>query len=207
MIKEINFSDSSIKETKLSIISEFTRTSSKVISLAINKVQSHKQGNNDSKDRSEIAGSTKKLYKQKGTGSWRVGSGKNGSRRGGGKAFGPKFHQVSFKINKKTKALSKISSLISKIETNNLYIFNEDEVSVENFSKPLKSIKHKAIIFVFKSTKDLAVIKKYNNYKNLSFMSDSTYSVFKALKHEALFLSKNSELFTKHLNGIVKWVI
>jgi hypothetical protein len=35
-------------------------------------------------------------------------------------------------------------------------------------------------------------------------MSDSTYSVFKALKHEALFLSKNSELFTKHLNGIVK---
>lgn len=207
MIKEINFSDSSIKETKLSIISEFTQPSSKVISLAINKVQSHKQGNNHSKDRSEIVGSTKKLYKQKGTGSSRVGSGKNGSRRGGGKAFGPKFHQVSFKINKKTKALSKISSLISKIETNNLYIFNEDEVSVENFSKSLKSIKHKSIIFVFKSTKDLAVIKKYNNYKNLSFMSDSTYSVFKALKHEALFLSKNSELFTKHLNGIVKWVI
>ena len=204
MIKEINFSDSSIKETKLSIISEFTQPSSKVISLAINKVQSHKQGNNHSKDRSEIAGSTKKLYKQKGTGSSRVGSGKNGSRRGGGKAFGPKFHQVSFKINKKTKALSKISSLISKIETNNLYIFNEDEVSVENFSKSLKSIKQKSIIFVFKSTKDLAVIKKYNNYKNLSFMSDSTYSVFKALKHEALFLSKNSELFTKHLNGIVK---
>ena len=204
MIKEINFSDSSIKETKLSIISEFTQPSSKVISLAINKVQSHKQGNNHSKDRSEIVGSTKKLYKQKGTGSSRVGSGKNGSRRGGGKAFGPKFHQVSFKINKKTKALSKISSLISKIETNNLYIFNEDEVSVESFSKSLKSIKHKSIIFVFKSTKDLAVIKKYNNYKNLSFMSDSTYSVFKALKHEALFLSKNSELFTKHLNGIVK---
>lgn len=204
MIKEINFSDSSIKETKLSIISEFTQPSSKVISLSINKLQSHKQGNNHSKDRSEIVGSTKKLYKQKGTGSSRVGSGKNGSRRGGGKAFGPKFHQVSFKINKKTKALSKISSLISKIETNNLYIFNEDEVSVENFSKSLKSIKHKSIIFVFKSTKDLAVIKKYNNYKNLSFMSDSTYSVFKALKYEALFLSKNSELFTKHLNGIVK---
>ena len=140
MIKEINFSDSSIKETKLSVIAEFTQPSSKVISLAINKVQSHKQGNNHSKDRSEIVGSTKKLFKQKGTGSSRAGSGKNGSRRGGGKAFGPKFHQVSFKINKKTKTLSKVSSLIAKIENNNLYIFNEDEVSVENFSKSLKSI-------------------------------------------------------------------
>jgi large subunit ribosomal protein L4 len=204
MIKEINFSDSSIKETKLSVIAEFTQPSSKVISLSVNKVQSHKQGNNHSKDRSEIVGSTKKLFKQKGTGSSRAGSGKNGSRRGGGKAFGPKFHLVSFKINKKTKALSKISSLISKIESNNLYIFNEDEVNIENFSKSLKTVKHKSIIFVFKSTKDLAVMKKYNNYKNLSFMSDSTYSVFKALKHEALFLSKNSELFTKHLNGIIK---
>ena len=73
-----------------------------------------------------------------------------------------------------------------------------------NLKKSLKSINHKSIIFVFKNTKDVEVIKKFNNYKNLSFMSDSTYSVFKALKHEALFLSKNSELFTKHLNGIVK---
>ena len=97
-----------------------------------------------------------------------------------------------------------MSSLISKIETNNLYIFNEEDVNIDNFSKSLKSINHKSIIFVFKNTKDVEVIKKFNNYKNISFMSDSTYSVFKALKHEALFLSKNSELFTKHLNGIVK---
>jgi large subunit ribosomal protein L4 len=204
MIRELNFSDSSINETKLSIIKEFNTPSSKVISLAVNKVQSHKQGNNHTKDRSEVAGSTKKLYKQKGTGSSRVGSGKNGSRRGGGKSFGPKFHEVNFKINKKTKTLSKVTSLILKIESNNLYIFNEDDMNIDNFSKSLKSINHKSIIFVFKSTKDSDIIKKYNNYKNLNFMSDSTYSVFKALKHEALFLSKNSELYTKHLSGIVK---
>ena len=63
MIRELNFSDSSINETKLSIIKEFNTPSSKVISLAVNKVQSHKQGNNHTKDRSEVAGSTKKLYK------------------------------------------------------------------------------------------------------------------------------------------------
>ena len=114
--------------------------SEKAIHLSIQKAHSHKQGNNHSLDRSEVAGSGKKLFKQKGTGSSRAGSGKNGSRRGGGKAFGPKFHQVSFKINKKTKTLSKVSSLITKIENNNLYIFNEDQVSVENFSKSLKSI-------------------------------------------------------------------
>ena len=114
------------------------------------------------------------------------------------------FIKLVSRLIKKTKALSKVSSLISKIETNNLYIFNEEDVNIDNFSKSLKSINHKSIIFVFKNTKDVEVIKKFNNYKNLSFMSDSTYSVFKALKHEALFLSKNSELFTKHLNGIVK---
>ena len=177
MIRELNFSDSSINETRLSIIKEFNTPSSKVISLAVNKVQSHKQGNNHTKDRSEVAGSTKKLYKQKGTGSSRVGSGKNGSRRGGGKSFGPKFHEVNFKINKKTKTLSKVTSLILKIESNNLYIFNEDDMNIDNFSKSLKSINHKSIIFVFKSTKDSDIIKKYNNYKNLNFMSDSTYSV------------------------------
>ena len=207
MIKEINFLDASVKETKLSIVESYTNPSSKVISLVVNKLQSHKQGNNHTKDRSEVAGSTKKLYKQKGTGNARVGNGKNGSRRGGGKSFGPKFHEVAFKINKKTIKLSKITSLISKIQNNTLYLFNEEDVNIENFAKSLKLINHKSFSIVFKNIKDSTLTKKFNNYKGVNFMSDTTFSVFNTLKHEALFLSKQSELYTKHLSEIVKWKI
>jgi ribosomal protein L4 len=67
MIREINLKDSSLKNTSLKINDKFLNISSKIISLAVNKSHSHKQGNNHSKDRSEIAGSSKKLFKQKGT--------------------------------------------------------------------------------------------------------------------------------------------
>ena len=204
MIKEINFTNSSISETKLSIIESYNSPSSKVISLAVNKVQSHKQGNNHTKDRSEVAGSTHKLFKQKGTGNARVGNGKNGSRRGGGKSFGPKFHHVSFKINKKTKKLSKVTSLVTKIQQSSLYLFDESDVNIQNFAKSLKLINHKSFTIVFKNIKNSEISKKFNNYKGVNFMSDTTFSVFSTLKHEALFLSKQSELFTKHLSGIIK---
>ena len=204
MIKELNLTDTTLKETSLKIDEKFTNISPKIISLAINKSHSHKQGNNHSKDRSEIAGSSKKLFKQKGTGNARAGNAKTGIRRGGGKAFGPKFHKVSFKLNKKTISLSKLSSLVSKIESNSLYLFDEKDVNLENFSKALSTIKHKSFVFVFKSIKDLDLVKKYQNYKQVHFMTDSTYSVFKALKHEGLFLSKNSDTYKKHLSEILK---
>ena len=75
--------------------------SDKSLHLSVQKTYSHKQGNNHSLDRSEVTGSGKKLFKQKGTGNARAGNKKTTQRRGGGKAFGPKFHLVSFKVNKK----------------------------------------------------------------------------------------------------------
>ena len=77
--------------------------SDKSLHLSVQKTYSHKQGNNHSLDRSEVTGSGKKLFKQKGTGNARAGNKKTTQRRGGGKAFGPKFHLVSFKVNKKVK--------------------------------------------------------------------------------------------------------
>ena len=75
--------------------------SEKALHFSLQKIYSHKQGNNHSLDRSEVAGSGKKLFKQKGTGNARAGNKKTTQRRGGGKAFGPKFHVVSYKVNKK----------------------------------------------------------------------------------------------------------
>ena len=85
--------------------------SEKALHLSLQKIYTHKQGNNHSLDRSEVAGSGKKLFKQKGTGNARAGNKKTTQRRGGGKAFGPKFHDVSFKVNKKVKKTALISSI------------------------------------------------------------------------------------------------
>ena len=82
--------------------------SDKSLHLSIQKTYSHKQCNNHSLDRSEVTGSGKKLFKQKGTGNARAGNKKTTQRRGGGKAFGPKFHLVYFKINKKVKNIGRV---------------------------------------------------------------------------------------------------
>ncbi len=204
MIKELNFTTSSVKEINSSIVDTYQNINSKLISLSVNKIQSHKQGNNHTKDRSEVAGSSKKLFKQKGTGNARTGNAKSPIKRGGGKAHGPKFHKVSFKINKKTKLLTKMSALVNKINSKSLYVFDEAEINNDNFKKTIIKLNYKSISFVFKNTKDLVVSKKFSNYKNISFMSDTTFSVFKALKNDFLIISKSSDLYLKNLKEIIK---
>ncbi|MEN7548241.1 50S ribosomal protein L4 [Rapidithrix thailandica] len=73
-----------------------------------------RQGTHKSKERAEIAGSTKKLKKQKGTGTARAGSIKSPVFRGGGRIFGPKPRDYGFKLNKKVKQLAKRSALSAK---------------------------------------------------------------------------------------------
>ena len=104
--------------------------SDKSLHLSVQKTYSHKQGNNHSLDRSEVTGSGKKLFKQKGTGNARAGNKKTTQRRGGGKAFGPKFHLVSFKVNKKVKNLALMSSI--SIKSNNKSLYSIDETKLRS---------------------------------------------------------------------------
>jgi large subunit ribosomal protein L4 len=73
-----------------------------------------RQGTHKSKERGEITGSTKKLHKQKGTGGSRKGSIKSPLFKGGGRVFGPRPRDYSFKLNKKVKALARKSALSYK---------------------------------------------------------------------------------------------
>ena len=70
-----------------------------------------RQGTHKSKERAEIAGSTRKIKKQKGTGTARAGSIKSGVFRGGGRMFGPRPRDYSFKLNKNLKRLARKSAL------------------------------------------------------------------------------------------------
>jgi large subunit ribosomal protein L4 len=175
--------------------------SEKAIHLSIQKSHAHKQGNNHSLDRSEVAGSGKKLFKQKGTGNARAGNKKTTQRRGGGKAFGPKFHNVSFKVNKKVKKLAVISSLSVKSDNKSLYIFDEDNLNEKNLKELLSKNQNKLITLILKDPLNNSASNKLRNYKNLSLYSDTSYSINSSLKSDMLMVSNKSSIFSSYIGN------
>ncbi|OOQ60229.1 50S ribosomal protein L4 [Mucilaginibacter pedocola] len=97
-----------------------------------------RQGTHKAKQRNEIAGSTRKLHKQKGTGGARAGSIKSPLFNGGGRVFGPQPRDYSFKLNKKLKALARVSALSYKAKDNNILVledFNFDAIKTKTYVK------------------------------------------------------------------------
>jgi len=95
-----------------------------------------RQGTHKSKQRNEIAGSTRKLYKQKGTGGARAGSIKSPLFNGGGRVFGPQPRDYSFKLNKKLKSLARKSALSYKAQDKNILVledFTFDSIKTKNY--------------------------------------------------------------------------
>jgi len=84
-----------------------------------------RQGTHKTKERSEITGSTRKIKRQKGTGTARAGSIKNPIFRGGGRTFGPSPRYYGFKLNKKVKQLARKSALSYKASSNNIIILED----------------------------------------------------------------------------------
>ena len=84
-----------------------------------------RQGTSKSKERNEIAGTTKKLKKQKGTGGARAGSKKSPLFVGGGRVFGPQPRDYTFSLNKKLKRLARMSALSYKAQSNNVMVLED----------------------------------------------------------------------------------
>ena len=102
-----------------------------------------RQGTHSTKGRSEVKGSTRKIKKQKGTGTARAGDIKNPIFRGGGRTFGPKPRDYSFKLNKKLKAIAKKSALSSKAAEGDILIvedFTFDAPKTSQFASVLHSL-------------------------------------------------------------------
>ena len=103
-----------------------------------------RQGTHKAKQRNEIAGSTRKLYKQKGTGGARAGSVKSPLFNGGGRVFGPQPRDYSFKLNKKLKSLARKSALSYKAQDNNIVVledFNFDSIKTKNYIQLTNDLK------------------------------------------------------------------
>lgn len=102
-----------------------------------------RQGTHKAKERAEISGSTRKLKKQKGTGTARAGSIKSPVFRGGGRVFGPRPRNYGFKLNKKQKSLARKSALSQKAKDKSIIVvedFNFDTPKTKEFINILNSL-------------------------------------------------------------------
>jgi large subunit ribosomal protein L4 len=102
-----------------------------------------RQGTHKSKQRNEIAGSTRKLYKQKGTGGARAGSVKSPLFNGGGRVFGPQPRDYSFKLNRKLKTLARYSALSYKAKDSNVIVledFSFDAIKTKSYIQMVADI-------------------------------------------------------------------
>ncbi len=148
-----------------------------------------RQGTHKSKERAEITGSTRKIKKQKGTGTARAGSIKSGVFRGGGRMFGPRPRDYSFKLNKNLKRLARKSALSIQANDKNLVVvedFNFDTPQTKNFVNVLKSLEldTKKSLFVL-SDENANVYLSSRNLKNSKVIKASelyTYGVLNANK-------------------------
>ena len=123
-----------------------------------------RQGTHKSKQRNEIAGSTRKLHKQKGTGGARAGNIKSPLFNGGGRVFGPQPRDYSFKLNKKLKQLARRSALTYKALDNNIVVledFSFDAVKTKNYVKLISDLN-------VSNEKTLLVLPAANNNVYLS---------------------------------------
>ncbi|MBD0824176.1 MULTISPECIES: 50S ribosomal protein L4 [Aestuariibaculum] len=123
-----------------------------------------RQGTHKSKERGEISGSTRKIKKQKGTGTARAGSIKSGVFKGGGRMFGPRPRNYSFKLNKNVKRLARKSALSIKAGEQSVVVledFNFETPKTKNFTAVLKALN-------LENKKSLFVLGASNNNVYLS---------------------------------------
>jgi large subunit ribosomal protein L4 len=146
-----------------------------------------RQGTHKSKTRSEVAGSTRKLKRQKGTGTARAGSVKSPILRGGGRIFGPVPRDYNFKLNKKLKKLARKSALSYKAQENSIVVledFRFDEPRTKNISSMLRSLNltDKKTLLVMPSSEPNVVLSARNLRKTKVLQADSlnTYDILNA---------------------------
>lgn len=143
-----------------------------------------RQGTHKAKERAEIVGSTRKIKKQKGTGTARAGSIKNPLFRGGGRVFGPRPRSYSFKLNKKVKTLARKSALSSKATDNNIIVIDSismDKANTKQYKEILVNLgvaNEKSLLVVESENKNVYLSARNIQKANISVASDlSTYSI------------------------------
>jgi len=146
-----------------------------------------RQGTHKSKERAEIAHSTRKLKRQKGTGGARAGSIKSPVFVGGGRVFGPRPRDYAFRLNKKVKQLARKSALTYKAQENGIVLvenFNFEKPSTKNYNAILSNLKvsnKKTLIVVPELNENLYLSSRNLQRSKVVVASDlNTYDILNA---------------------------
>ncbi|MFV0237131.1 MAG: 50S ribosomal protein L4 [Flavobacteriales bacterium] len=146
-----------------------------------------RQGTHKSKERGEIVGSTRKIKKQKGTGTARAGSIKNPLFKGGGRVFGPRPRNYSFKLNKSVKRLAKRSILSQKAKDNQIKVledFSFEAPKTKDFKNVMTSLglENKKTLFVLGESNKNVYLSSRNlpKVKVVNFSELNSYDLINA---------------------------
>ena len=176
-----------------------------VIYLDVKQYMANKrQGNAKSKERSEISGSTRKLGRQKGGGGARHGDINSPLLIGGGRVFGPKPRDYSFKLNKKVKQLARKSALSYKAQENAIVVvedFNMDAPKTKEFVDITKNLKvdgKKVLVLMPEANKN--VYMSARNLQRAEVLEAQNVNTYKILDADVLVITESS---LKTIDGIL----
>ncbi len=155
-----------------------------------------RQGSSKTKERSEIKGSTKKIKRQKGTGTARFGDIKNPIFRGGGRTFGPRPRTYGGKLNKKVKELARKSALTYKVRNKELFVvedFQMDAPRTSEFATIRKNLKiddKKSVFVINEQNKNLYLSSR--NLRNSKVVTLSELNTYEIMNASALCFVESS---------------
>ncbi len=154
-----------------------------------------RQGTHKSKERGEVAFSTKKLHKQKGTGGSRKGSKKNPLYKGGGRVFGPKPHEYVLKVNAKVKQLARISALSHKAKDKSIAIvedFKLETPKTKQYAEILKNLKTGKKTLLVLADADKNVYLSSRNLQGAKVVKAADLNTYDILNANNLLLVESS---------------
>ena len=164
-----------------------------------------RQGTHKAKERGEITGSTKKIKRQKGTGGARAGSIKSGTRVGGGRIFGPRPRNYSFKLNVKLKRLGRKSAFSHKVKSEDLIVIDDPklkDIKTKELQAMLNEMKigdQKVLMIV--GEKNDNVYLSSRNLKKVKVVTADSVNTYDVLNAGKVVLAKSSiETIEKILN-------
>ncbi|HBK70237.1 MAG TPA: 50S ribosomal protein L4 [Flavobacteriaceae bacterium] len=155
-----------------------------------------RQGTHKAKERAEIKGSTRKIKKQKGTGTARAGSIKSPVFRGGGRVFGPRPRNYHFKLNKNLKRLARQSALSMKAKGDSIIVlekFDFDRPKTKNFIDVLKALElnNKKSLFVLEASNKNVYLSS-RNLKSTNVINVSRLNTYNTLNANVIVMSEAS---------------
>jgi len=155
-----------------------------------------RQGTHKAKERAEIVGSTRKIKKQKGTGTARAGSIKSPIFKGGGRVFGPRPRSYSFKLNKNLKRLARRSALSMKANDKAIVVMEEfdfEAPKTKDFTAVLKSLglENKKALFVLGESNNNIYLSS-RNLKGTEVITSSELSTYKIMNANSVVLFEGS---------------